>query len=111
MDLPQLLTKECIPCTAKTPIINKVQAQSYLMLLTNWSLKNGKLERKLNTKNFDQALGLANKIGQIANQQNHHPDLYISWGKLLITIYTHAINGLSENDFILAAKLDHLIDS
>lgn len=111
MELPQLLIKECIPCTTKTPIINQAQAQSYLMLLTNWSLKNGKLERKLKTKNFEQALSLANMIGQIANQQNHHPDLYISWGQLVITIYTHAINGLSENDFILAAKLDRLIDS
>ncbi len=108
MDLPTLLAKECTSCTQKTPPLSGEQARSYLSLLSKWQVNNHKLEREIKTKDFEQALLLANDIGKIAQAQNHHPDLNISWGKLTITVFTHAINGLSENDFILAAKLDNL---
>jgi len=110
MDLPELLAKECISCSNKIAHLNKTQVRSYLNLLSNWRLQEDKLEREIKTKNFKQSLLLANEIGLIAEQQNHHPDLYISWGILRISVFTHAINGLSENDFILAAKIDKLLE-
>jgi 4a-hydroxytetrahydrobiopterin dehydratase len=62
-------------------------------------------------KNFRESLSLAIRIGEIAESQKHHPDLLVSWGKLTVTIFTHAINGLHQNDFILAARIDALLRS
>lgn len=70
-----------------------------------------RLEREISLKDFRQSIGLANRIGEIAEGQNHHPDLLVSWGKLRITLFTHAIGGLHENDFILAARIDALLRS
>ncbi len=109
MDLKELLAKECISCSNEVTRLSEIQARSYLNLLSDWRLQDFRLEKDVKTKNFEQALLLANALGKIAAEQNHHPDLYISWGLLKISIFTHAINGLSENDFILAAKLDRLL--
>ena len=64
------------------------------------------LEREFAFKNFRQAMTLANEIAEIAEDQKHHPDMLVGWGRLRITLFTHAIDGLHENDFILAAKID-----
>ena len=75
-----------------------------------WAIVDGRrLEREIVLKDFREALALANRIGEIAEGQNHHPDLLVSWGKLHITQYTHAVDGLHENDFILAARIDALL--
>jgi len=110
MDLTELLAKECFACTKKTQRFDIEQSKFYLKILPKWRLSEEKLERKIGTKDFEQALIIANQIGEIAKRQNHHPDLHISWHNLKIEIYTHSIQGLSENDFILAAKIDELID-
>jgi 4a-hydroxytetrahydrobiopterin dehydratase len=110
MDLSSLLTKECVSCTNKTPKLTESQIQQYLRLCPQWHLIRGKLEREIKTKNFEEALSLANQIGKIAQEQNHHPDLFVSWGLIKISIFTHANKSLSENDLILAAKIDaHLL--
>ena len=109
MDLSELGSKKCTPCNKNTPPLQKTQLQYYLNLLPSWAMQDNKLEREIRTKSFSQSLALANIIAGIAEEENHHPDLFISWGFLKITIFTHAINGLSENDFILAAKLDRAL--
>ena len=67
------------------------------------------LEQEVKLRNFRQAIALANHAAEIAESQGHHPDLLVSWGKLRITFFTHAINGLHENDFVMAARVDTLV--
>lgn len=66
------------------------------------------LEKEYKFKNFREALEFTNKIGAIAEQQNHHPDIFLTWGKVKVTLSTHKVSGLSENDFIMAAKCDEI---
>ncbi len=76
----------------------------------NWKLVDGHhLLREVRRRNFRDALALANAIGEIAEAQMHHPDLLVSWGRLTVTLFTHAIDGLHENDFIMAARIDELL--
>jgi pterin-4a-carbinolamine dehydratase len=75
-----------------------------------WSVVEGKLTRDVKLANFQEALGLVNQIGALAEQEGHHPDIAIhSWNHVRIELYTHSIKGLSDNDFILAAKINHLL--
>ncbi len=75
----------------------------------SWSDDGKALHRAITTPDFASALALANRIGELAEQQRHHPDLLVGWGRLRITLYTHAIGGLHQNDFILAARIDELL--
>ncbi len=106
LNISQFLSKKCVPCSNKTPKLEQEQINAYLDSLPNWQLKENKLVREIKLKDFQESLSQANLIGQIAESENHHPDLHIAWGLLEIRIYTHSINALSENDFILAAKID-----
>ncbi len=75
-----------------------------------WEIVDGHhLVREVRRKDFREALRLANAIGEIAESQKHHPDLLVSWGRLTVTLFTHAIDGLHENDFIMAARIDELL--
>lgn len=79
-------------------------------LETHWKIVDEHhLEREYSFKNFKEALAFTNKVGEIAEEENHHPDIYLSYGKVKIQLWTHRINGLSENDFIFAAKCDKII--
>jgi 4a-hydroxytetrahydrobiopterin dehydratase len=104
----ELARKKCIPCTAGTPPLKKERAEAYLaQLKKGWRLVDGHhLEKEFLFKNFKEALAFTNEVGKIAEQEGHHPDIYLSWGKVRVTLWTHKINGLSESDFILAAKCD-----
>jgi 4a-hydroxytetrahydrobiopterin dehydratase len=73
-----------------------------------WRIRKGRLEREYAFKDFRGALGFANKVGALAEKIGHHPDIYLAWGKVGISIWTHKINGLTESDFILAAKIGKL---
>ena len=110
MDIASLSAKSCNECSTKLSKFSHAEAAHYLTLLPDWQLADEKLTRAVKVKDFAQALKLANRIGAIAEQENHHPDLLVKWGLLGITIYTHSVNGLTENDFILAAKINNLID-
>jgi 4a-hydroxytetrahydrobiopterin dehydratase len=101
--------KKCSACSAKTPILTKIQVEELLQSLNKWHIEGGKLTLKIKVKNFKEALDLANKIGAIAETENHHPLLLVAWGELGIKIWTHVVNGLTENDFILASKIDQII--
>jgi 4a-hydroxytetrahydrobiopterin dehydratase len=92
------------------PRLSDEQAHALLAQLPDWQIVDEKLTRDLQVKNFRAALALVNSIGEVAEEQNHHPDLCIhGWNKVEIELYTHTAHGLSENDFIMAAKFDRLL--
>ena len=107
MDLSQ---KRCIPCEGGTPPLSRVEAEELLKQVVGWNMSEDgkKISKTFKFKNFMQALDFTNKIGAIAEEEGHHPDIDLHWGRVGVTLSTHSIKGLSENDFILAAKIDHL---
>lgn len=107
-----LAKKRCAPCERGTIPLFRPQAEKLLKEIKNWSLSpDGKSITKLLTfKNYSEAMDFANRITPIAETEGHHPDLSIGWGRVGIVLSTHAIGGLSENDFILAAKIDKITE-
>ncbi|MBA3789125.1 4a-hydroxytetrahydrobiopterin dehydratase [Patescibacteria group bacterium] len=105
-----LLEKKCIPCEGGTAALTKTQAEEYLSQVNGWNIDTTAtcLSKKYSFPDFKSALQFANQIGEVAESEGHHPDLTVSWGKVEVDLTTHAIHGLSENDFILAAKVDAL---
>lgn len=101
-----LSKKNCIPCKGGVPPLKGEPLKQLLgQLDKGWKvIDEHHLEKEYLFKNFQEALEFTNKIGEIAEQEGHHPDIYLSYGKVKIQIWTHKINGLSESDFILAAK-------
>ena len=106
----QLSAKDCIPCRGGTPPLGPEQSAELLLELSDgWEVvANHHLQKTQHFKNFADALQFVNRIGTLADQQNHHPDLLLAWGKVTITVWTHKIDGLTESDFIFAAKCDAL---
>ena len=98
----------CATCSGTTTKLNLTEISLYLDELSDWKVNEEKnmIFKKIKFKNFNDSLNFANKVGLISNKQLHHPDISIGYGYCLILIHTHAIKGLSINDFILAAKID-----
>jgi 4a-hydroxytetrahydrobiopterin dehydratase len=92
------------------PPLTRDAFEPLLAQLSGWTVeaKDKHLRKQVTTRNFLESLALANKIGEVAEEQGHHPDLLVRWGELMIELWTHKIDGLSEADFILAAKIDRL---
>ena len=108
--MSELSEKECIPCKGAVPPL-KGQALAALQqkLGGGWNVVNEHhLEKEFTFKNFREALAFTNRVGDLAEGQGHHPDIYLAWGKVKITIWTHKIDGLTESDFVLAAKIEDL---
>ncbi len=105
--------KKCVPCTASQPALSMEQIKPlHGELGLGWALlDNKKLKKDYSFKNYKSALAFVNDTAKIAEEENHHPDIFLTWGKVSIEIFTHKIDGLSENDFILAAKIDALFTS
>lgn len=103
-----LADNKCIPCRGGVPPVPAERAQALLKELgAGWSLnERGHLERLYTFKDFSQALAFVNKVGAVAEEEGHHPDFHLAWGKCKVEIWTHKINGLTESDFYLAAKAD-----
>lgn len=108
--MTQLAQKECVPCKGGIPPLSQEETQKLLgQLQAGWNIiDNHHLEKEVTFKDFLSALAYTNRVGELAETQGHHPDIYLSWGKVKITLWTHKINGLTESDFILAAKIDNL---
>lgn len=100
--------KKCVPCEAGTPPLEEDKINELLKQVSGWSLKEGHLFKKFKFKNFVEAIKFINSVAEIAESEGHHPDFCVHYNKVEIEIWTHAIGGLSENDFILAAKIDRL---
>lgn len=105
-----LADKTCEPCRGGMPPLTREQFGPMLGELQGWSVEadDKHLKKSIKTRDFLESLDLANKIGVVAEEQGHHPDLLVRWGELNIELWTHKIDGLSEADFILAAKIDRL---
>jgi 4a-hydroxytetrahydrobiopterin dehydratase len=107
--MTELKTKKCIPCSGGIPPLEIVQISELLGQLENWDVvDNHHLTKTVKFKDFVSALEFTNKVGAIAEAEGHHPDILLRWGSVEITIWTHKIDGLTESDFILAAKIDAL---
>lgn len=103
-----LTEKKCKPCEGSVPAMTEAQANGLLKQVPSWKIKDWKVTKEFKFKNFLEAMEFVNKVAEIAEQEQHHPDISISYSKVSIETWTHAINGLSENDFILAAKIDEI---
>ena len=107
----ELTRKHCVPCEGGVPPLPTDQIRQLLKELPNWKLTSDgqRIRREWRVKNFLSALDFFNRVGAVAEEEGHHPDLHlVSYRNVAIEIWTHAIGGLSENDFILAAKIDTL---
>lgn len=106
----KLSNRKCIPCSKDIPPLKgRPLSKLHKQLGNNWQvIEEHHLEKNYFFSNFCEALAFTNKIGAVAEQQGHHPDILLTYGKVKIQLWTHKINGLSENDFILAAKCDEL---
>ena len=104
----ELANKECVPCRGGIPPLVGDELKTLSRQLGNgWEVIDAHhLSKDFTFKNFTEALAFVNRVGDVAEEQNHHPDLYLSWGKVRVEIWTHKINGLTESDFIFAAKAD-----
>jgi len=104
-----LADKRCTPCEGGTPPLTAEQVKPLLAQLDGWKVEEGKkLTKSFRFDNFVQAVDFVNAITPVAETEGHHPDLYVRWGEVRVYLWTHAIDGLSENDFILASKIDRL---
>jgi 4a-hydroxytetrahydrobiopterin dehydratase len=104
-----LADKVCVPCKGDVPALKGEALHTLKAELPEWAVVDQHhLYRVFPFPDFLQALDFVNRVGAIAEEQGHHPDIMLKWGKAEITIYTHKVNGLTENDFILAAKIDRV---
>jgi len=113
-DTVNLAAKKCQPCKGGTPPLDQEQAREYLpQIHSDWQLveEGRRIRRRCKFPDFQAAIAFVNKVAEIAEQEGHHPDITINYRNVTLDLTTHAIGGLSENDFIMAAKLDQLIES
>ena len=105
-DLPQ---RKCLPCEGIGQPLTEEQAKDYLRNTPKWQIKDNVIYREFVMKDFLAAVSLVNKVARVAEEENHHPDIHLTgYRKLRIELSTHAVKGLTENDFILAAKINEL---
>jgi 4a-hydroxytetrahydrobiopterin dehydratase len=109
--MSELAAKRCVPCRGGVPPLKGEQLRPLQHQLGGgWSLvSDHHLEKEYRFRDFRQALDFTNRVGELAEEQGHHPDIHLAWGKVRLTIWTHKIDGLTESDFIFAAKADRLL--
>lgn len=113
MDKMNLTAKKCTPCQGGIPPMTPDVAEKYLHEAPAWELRDNatRLKRTFKFNNFVDAMALAQKVGDLCEAEGHHPDLTVGWGYCKVEFQTHKINGLHENDFIMAAKVNRLADA
>lgn len=109
--MSDLASKNCEPCERGTPSLRREEQQSLLRQLQDgWEVVDGHhLVRAFAFPDFATALAFTNRVGALAEHEGHHPEIQLGWGRVRVRIWTHVIDGLSENDFVLAAKIDRLL--
>ena len=112
MDSEKLASRTCVPCRGGIPPLSEADARRLLEGTPEWRLEeNGtRLVRRFEFEDFVKAMAFVNRVADIAEEQGHHPDIAIHWNKVDLILWTHKIGGLHENDFILAAKVDRLLE-
>jgi 4a-hydroxytetrahydrobiopterin dehydratase len=106
-----LRRSRCAPCEAGTPALTAAQIQPLLAGLTGWTLEDGRIAKVYRFKNYYETMAFVNASAWISHREDHHPDLLVGYNQCRVSYVTHAIGGLSRNDFICAAKLDALFES
>lgn len=106
----RLSDKECVPCHGGMPTLPEERVDALLRELdAGWEVVDGHhLQKSFGFPDFATALDFVNRVGELAESEGHHPDLHLSWGRVEVEIWTHAVDGLTENDFVLAAKIEEL---
>ena len=109
----QLANLQCEACRKDAPQLSEQELQNLRSEIPDWNVVTDdsvrKLSREFSFENFVEALNFANKVGELAERENHHPEIIVTWGKTTVTWWTHKINGLHRNDVIMAAKTDELV--
>ena len=104
-----LSDQTCVPCRGGVPALTSEQIAPLNAQIPSWSVaQTHHLEKTFRFPDFVTALAFVNQLGRLAEEQGHHPDILLAWGKVTVTIWTHKIDGLTESDFVLAAKIDRL---
>ena len=111
--MSDLANKKCVPCEGNIPPFDKDEIHKYLKKVDGWDVNSNQdksffLTKEFSFENFKESQNFVNSVGQIAEEENHHPDISFGWGYCKVKIFTHAIKGLAESDFILAAKIDKI---
>ena len=111
--MSDLYKKKCVSCDGSIPAFEISQIHKYLKKVDGWNVKSNEdksfyLIKDFKFKNFEESQKFVNEVGNIAEEENHHPDITFGWGYCKVKIFTHAIKGLAESDFILAAKIDKI---
>ena len=107
--MTDLSSKQCKPCRGGVPALQRAEADDLLGQIDGWRDQElHHIVKEFRFKNFAVAKEFVDRVSEVAEQQNHHPDIWFTWGKARIEIYTHSIDGLTESDFILAARIDQL---
>jgi 4a-hydroxytetrahydrobiopterin dehydratase len=105
----ELEKKKCKPCEGGMPSLNQSEIDTLMaQLKSDWKLLDNKLSKEFACVNFKHTIDFVNKIAVMAEEEGHHPVMHVYYGKVIVELWTHAINGLTENDFILAAKIEQL---
>ena len=107
--MSDLASKTCVPCRGGVPALKGAELAALSHQVPLWQVVDEHhVTRKFEFPDFRKALTFVNRVGEVAEQQGHHPDILLAWGRAEITVFTHKIDGLTESDFILAAKIDKL---
>lgn len=103
-----LVEEQCIPCKGGEPPLSPIEAKALAVQTPNWTVMETAIEREFRFKDFREAIAFINRVADIAEAEGHHPDIYVYYNRVKLTLSTHKIGGLSRNDFILAAKIDQM---
>ena len=106
--MDELRARRCVPCDARTPKLGPERVAELARYVPAWSVDGDRLRRKLVFRDFVEAMRFVNRMAEVAEAEGHHPDFTVHYREVDVTVWTHAVGGLSENDFILAAKIDAL---
>lgn len=104
----ELKEKRCLPCEGGIPKLSPAEAEALLPQLNGWALAGERLGKQLRFKDFVPLMAFVNRLADLAEQEGHHPDFCVHYNRLDLSVWTHAVDGLTENDFVLAAKIDAL---
>jgi 4a-hydroxytetrahydrobiopterin dehydratase len=108
MGFMKIVERKCVPCEGGTPPLTAEEITNYKSQIPNWQISKDQksISREFRFKDFKEAMSFINKVAELAEREGHHPDIHVSWNRVRLELSTHAIGGLSENDFILAAKIN-----
>lgn len=107
--MSELASKTCVPCHGGVPPVKGEELNTLANQVAGWQVvEDHHIVKRYTFPNFETALQFVNRVGALAEEQGHHPDILLTWGNVQITLWTHAVKGLTESDFILAAKIDQI---